>query len=235
MLKTINLRSGYDALTVIDGVSMHVDDGEVVALLGGNGSGKSTLVRTIAGLIAPTEGRILLRGKDVTGWPAETMASAGVSLVPEGRGLFPRMTVYDNLRMGGYAGKLIGTNLQDRIDQGLKLFPDLAERLEDRAANLSGGQQQMLAIARALVGSPSLLMLDEPSTGLAPMLVAEVFERMQILKMEGMTILLAEQNVHLALEIADRAYVIENGRIVLDGPASELTESEDIKRAYLGI
>jgi branched-chain amino acid transport system ATP-binding protein len=235
MLRTINLKSGYGALTVIDGISLHVDQGEVVALLGGNGAGKSTLLRTIAGLITPTEGRVQLSGKNIAGRSAEKIASAGITLVPEGRGLFPGMTVLDNLRMGGYARRLKGRKLAGRIRESIDLFPALADRLSARAGNLSGGQQQMVAIARALVGSPDILLLDEPSTGLAPLLVAEVFEKIQQLKAAGMTILLAEQNVQQALTTADRAYVIENGRIALDGPASELMESEAVKRAYLGI
>ena len=209
--------------------------GEVVALLGGNGAGKSTLLKTIAGLITPTAGRIALRDRNITGWPAEKIAAAGLSLVPEGRGLFPGMSVLDNLRMGGYASRLAGRKLSGRIEQAYEMFPVLAERLSDKAGNLSGGQQQMLAIARALVGSPDILLLDEPSTGLAPLLVAEVFEKIQQLKESGMTILLAEQNVQMALETADRAYVIENGKVVFNGPASELMESDEVKRAYLGI
>ncbi len=235
MLKAVNLKAGYGALTVIDGVSLHINKGEVVSLLGGNGAGKSTLLRTVAGLIAPSEGRIFLDGKVISGRPVEKIASMGVCLVPEGRGLFPGMTVLDNLRMGGYARRLGGQRLSTGIEQAVKLFPALTDRMSDRAGNLSGGQQQMLAIARALVGSPDILLLDEPSTGLAPMLVAEVFEKIRQLRESGMTILLAEQNVQQALNAADRAYVIENGKITLTGAANDLMESEDVKRAYLGI
>jgi len=235
MLRVINLQAGYGALTVIDGISLSVGQGEVVALLGGNGAGKSTLLKTIAGLLRPTEGRILLNGKNVYGWPAERLAGAGLTLVPEGRGLFPGMSVLENLRMGGYARELSRRQLAEKIEQMHTLFPVLAERPSERAGNLSGGQQQMLALARALVGSPDLLLLDEPSTGLAPLLVAEVFEKIAQLKASGLTILVAEQNVQLALQAADRAYVIENGRIVLSGPAAELMESDEVKKAYLGI
>jgi branched-chain amino acid transport system ATP-binding protein len=235
MLKTVSLRSGYGSLTVIDGISMHVDKGEVIALLGGNGAGKSTFLKTIAGLISPMEGRIFLNGQNITGWPAEKVAPARLSLVPEGRGLFPGMSVLDNIRMGGYAAKLSGRKLAGKIKQTFELFPVLTDRLSDKAGNLSGGQQQMLAIARALVGSPNILLLDEPSTGLAPILVAEVFEKINQLRSTGMTILVAEQNVQQALQTADRAYVIENGKVVLDGPASELMESEEVRKAYLGI
>lgn len=175
MLKTVNLTSGYGALTVIDGVAIHVDRGEIVALLGGNGAGKSTLLKTLAGLITPTEGRIFLGGKNIAGWPAKKAASAGLSLVPEGRGLFPGMSVLDNLRMGGYSRKLTGRKLTGKIEQTFELFPVLADRLSDKAGNLSGGQQQMLAIARALVGSPDILLLDEPSTGLMSSRTAKLY------------------------------------------------------------
>ena len=235
MLRVINLQAGYGALTVIDGISLRVEPGEVIALLGGNGAGKSTLLKTIAGLILPKEGRILLKGKPVTGWPAERLAAAGLTLVPEGRGLFPGMSVLENLRLGGYARRLSGRRLAEQVAQMYELFPALAERPGTRAGHLSGGQQQMLALAKALIGSPNILLLDEPSTGLAPLLVAEVFTRIAQLKAAGITILIAEQNVQLALQAADRAYVIENGRIVLSGSASELMESDEVKRAYLGI
>jgi branched-chain amino acid transport system ATP-binding protein len=186
-------------------------------------------------LISPTEGRIFLSGNPITDLTAEKVASKGLLLVPEGRGLFPGMSILDNLRMGGYTRRLKGKALSQKIDKALTDFPVLADRLGDRAGNLSGGQQQMLAIARALVGSPDILLLDEPSTGLAPLLVAEIFEIIHRLKSQGMTILLAEQNMQQALQTADRAYVIENGKITLDGPASELMESESVKKAYLGI
>lgn len=235
MLRAVNLKSGYGALTVIDGISLHVASGEVVALLGGNGAGKSTLLKTIAGLLNPGEGRILLNGKDITGKPAEVIATRGLVLVPEGRGLFPRMTILDNLRMGGYARRFSRAHLAKNITQAFELFPALTERTSERAGNLSGGQQQMLALAKALVSEPDLLLLDEPSTGLAPLLVAEVFEKIQRLKAAGMTILLAEQNVQSALQIADRGYVLENGRISLQGSSTELLNSEDVQRAYLGL
>jgi len=235
MLKIVNIHSGYGRLNVIEGLSMHVDKGEVIALLGGNGAGKSTLLKTIAGLITPSEGRTFLDGKDISRKSADRIAASGLSLVPEGRGLFPEMSVLDNLRMGGYAARTKGAKLAESIDQASALFPILRERLSAKASDLSGGQQQMLAIARALVGKPKILLLDEPSTGLAPILVAEVFARIRELKDSGMTILLAEQNVQQALQTADRAYVIENGRITLTGPASELMESEEVKKAYLGL
>jgi branched-chain amino acid transport system ATP-binding protein len=235
MLRMINIESGYEDLMVLHGVSLRVNPGEVVAILGANGAGKSTLQKTAAGLLSPREGRVLLNGKSIAGWPAERIASMGLAFVPEGRGLFPGMSILDNLRMGGYARRLRGSKLSGAIDRTFDLFPALKDRLVDRAGNLSGGQQQMLALAKALIGSPDILLLDEPSTGLAPLLVAEVFEKVKQLKESGMTILLAEQNVQQALEVADRAYVLENGRIVLEGPSAVVMESEDVKRAYLGI
>lgn len=235
MLRIINVSAGYGALRVLDGISLRVEPGEVIALLGGNGAGKSTLLKTMAGVLPPLEGRILLQGKEVTGAPAERMAAAGLTLVPEGRGLFPRLTVLENLRLGGYVRRLTGAALAERIEQAVTLFPILAERRQQHAGSLSGGQQQMLAIAKALIGSPQILLLDEPSTGLAPKLVADVFAKVQLLKETGMTILLAEQHVQHALQIADRAYVLENGRITLSGPAETLLASHDVQRAYLGM
>lgn len=235
MLRVVNLTSGYGALAVIDGISMSVVPGEVVALLGGNGSGKSTLLKTIAGLLPPREGRILLHGKNITGLPAERVAARGLTLVPEGRGLFPGMSIHDNLRMGGYARGFRGTKLAEQMRLAYTMFPALAARPTEKAGNLSGGQQQMLALGRALVSKPDLLLLDEPSTGLAPLLVAEVFTTIRQLKETGTTILLAEQNVQHALQVADRGYVLENGRIALQGPSAELLASDDVRRAYLGV
>jgi branched-chain amino acid transport system ATP-binding protein len=235
VLRVTNLRSGYGQLTVLDGISLHVDQGEIVALLGANGAGKSTLLKTLAGLLSPSEGRVLLKGKAISGWPAERVAAAGLTLVPEGRGLFPQMSVLDNLRMGGYARRLRGRELQERIGRVTELFPALGERLSARAGALSGGQQQMLALARALVGAPELLLLDEPTAGLAPRLVTEVFATIVQLKDSGATVLLAAQNVQQSLQMADRAYVLENGRIVLTGTGEELMHAEAVQRAYLGI
>lgn len=235
MLKVVHLVSGYGALRVITGVSLHVARGEVVTLIGANGSGKSTLLKTVAGLIAPMEGRVLLKGREMAGQPANAVAAAGLTLVPEGRGLFPGMSVLENLRMGGYARGLGGRRLAERIDTVCAGFPALLERFEQRAGSLSGGQQQILALARALVGAPEILLLDEPSTGLAPLLVAEVFDRIKELKRSGMTIILAEQNVGQALQVADRAYVMKTGRVVMEGPSSQVAEADEVRQAYLGM
>lgn len=206
-----------------------------MALVGANGSGKSTLLQTIAGQIPPQQGRVLLQEKDVAGLPANQIAAAGLTLVPEGRGLFPGMTVLDNLRLGGHARRLGRTALARRIEAVCAAFPVLSGKLRQKASSLSGGQQQMLALARALVGEPEVLLLDEPSTGLAPLLVAEVFAKIKDLKNSGVTLILAEQNVSQALQIADRAYVMKTGRVVMAGPAGQVAESEEIKKAYLGM
>ncbi len=234
MLKIVHLCSGYDSLRVLHGVSLNVKQGEIVALLGANGAGKSTLLKTVAGLLPPMEGRILFQDRNLAGWAAHRMAAAGVALVPEGRGLFPGMTVRDNLRMGLYGRALTGTDIRRRMEQACEAYPDLREKLDQRASELSGGQQQMLALARALISQPRVLLLDEPSTGLAPLLVAEMLKRIQSLKTTGMGIILAEQNVQGALRIADRGYVLKNGRIVLEGPSRVLAESEEVRHAYLG-
>jgi branched-chain amino acid transport system ATP-binding protein len=234
MLKAVNLRSGYGALQVVNGVSLRVQPGEIVALIGANGAGKSTLLKTLAGVIHPTEGRVLLRDQPVAGWPAHQLARRGLVLVPEGRALFPGMTVLDNLRLGGYPKKLAGPALAGRIEAMCEQFPALREKLRQRAGELSGGQRQMLAIARALISEPEILLLDEPSTGLAPLLVAEIFECIRQLQQAGISILLAEQNVQGTLRIAQRAYVMQTGRIVLDGPAADLLRSEQVQKAYLG-
>ena len=251
MLKVVNLSAGYGKLTVIKSVSLRVQSNEVVALIGGNGSGKSTLLRAIAGLVSVSEGRVFLKGKDVAGRPAERIARLGLALVPEGRALFPTMSVYENLRVGAtasvrplcfgapsapkHSGRGRVTCFEERLQSVYELFPDLRKRAPSPAGDLSGGQQQMLALGRALMSGPEILLLDEPSTGLAPVLVADLFDKMTALKKGGMTILLAEQNVHRALDIADRAYVIENGRIVMEGSGEELGSSERVQKAYLGV
>jgi branched-chain amino acid transport system ATP-binding protein len=234
LLRIINLRSGYGGLQVIDGVSLHASPGEIVALIGANGAGKSTLLKAIAGLLPANTGRILFQGKDLSRWRAEERAAQGLTLVPEGRGLFPDMTVRENLLMGGYARQAGHRQLNDSVQRVCRLFPVLGERMDERAANLSGGQQQALALARALVGEPVVVLLDEPSTGLAPALVKDLFRQIQQLKAANVAVILAEQNVREALKTADRAYVMKTGRIVLEGTAVELAGSSEIQKAYLG-
>jgi branched-chain amino acid transport system ATP-binding protein len=234
MLKGVHLSAGYGSLVVLRGVSIHAGQGEVVALVGTNGSGKSTLLKTLAGLINPVEGRLFYGGRDVTQWPAERMAVEGVVLVPEGRGLFPGMSVLDNLKMGMHGRKCGADEWKNRLHQICVDFPIVGEKLGHKAGSLSGGQQQSLALARALLSDPKVLLLDEPSTGLAPKLVTEIFSLIRKLKQNGKTIILAEQHVQEALLVADRAYVMKTGRIVLDGPAGQLLESNEIKSAYLG-
>ena len=233
MLKVVNLSAGYGKLKVVRGISLTLNQGEVVALVGGNGAGKSTLLRAIAGLISPSEGRVLLNEVNVAGRPAEKIARMGLALTLESRALFPAMTVLENLRVGANASR-VRVSLKERLGAVYELFPLLAERSGSRAEELSGGQQQMLAIGRALMSAPDILLLDEPSTGLAPVLVVELFERIAALKKGGKTILLAEQNVQMALHVADRGYVIENGRIVLEDTGEALKSSERIQKAYLG-
>jgi len=232
MLKVVNLSAGYGKLTVVKSVSLNVRANEVVVLVGGNGAGKSTLLRSIAGLVHSNEGRVFLKEKNVTGRPAEKMARMGLSLVPEGRALFPAMTVYENLKVGANARH---GGVREGLESVYELFPVLKERAGSLAGELSGGQQQMLALGRAMMSAPDILLLDEPSTGLAPVLVSELFEKVLTLKKGGMTILLAEQNVRKALDIADRGYVIENGHIVLEDAAEALKSSERIQKAYLGV
>ena len=234
MLKAVHLTSGYGSLLVLRGVSVHAGAGEIVALVGTNGSGKSTLLKTLAGLINPVEGRLFFQGRDVSRWPAERLAIAGMALVPEGRGLFPAMSVIDNLKMGLYGRKCGSGEWKKRLDKMCADFPVLGEKLGQKAGSLSGGQQQTLALARALISDPQVLLLDEPSTGLAPKLVADIFSLILKLKGEGKTIILAEQHVQEALHAADRAYVMKTGKIVLDGPAAQLLESKEIRSAYLG-
>jgi branched-chain amino acid transport system ATP-binding protein len=231
VLEVEKLSVAYRRVRAVHGVSFTVGAGEVVALLGANGAGKSTLLRAVAGVLAPEAGRVRFDGADITGWPSHRVARRGLRLVPEGRGLLARMTVWENLVMGQYA-----TASGDRrdLEAALERFPVLRQRRGQVASTLSGGEQQMLAIARALVARPRLLMLDEPSLGLAPRLVRQVFAVVAELKREGVTIVLVEQNARQALAVADRAYILETGQVVLAGPAAELAAGEAVQRAYLG-
>ena len=231
VLEVEDLVVSYRTIRAVSGVSFGVGEGEVVALLGANGAGKSTLLRAVAGVLAPVAGRVRFQGLDITGWPSHKVARRGLRLVPEGRGLLARMTVWENLLMGQYATSA-GTRRD--LDAALDRFPVLRQRRGQIAATLSGGEQQMLAIARALVARPTLLMLDEPSLGLAPRLVRQIFAVVGELKREGVTIVLVEQNARQALAVADRAYILETGRVALAGPAAELAAGEQVQRAYLG-
>ncbi len=235
MLKVVNLSAGYDKLAVIKGVSINVKANEVVALIGNNGAGKSTLMKAVCGLLRPMGGRVLLDGHDIAGRSPEKTARMGLALVPESRALFWDMSVCENLRVGASGHRLTRSEIACRFDTVYSLFPMLADKRNSQAGELSGGQQQMLALARAMMSSPRILMMDEPSTGLAPMMVDELFEKVALLKKEGMTILLAEQNIHKALDGADRGYVVENGRIVLEDTGQALKCSERVVKAYLGV
>jgi len=236
MLKIQNLKSYYGRLQALRGVSLHVGSGEIVTLIGANGAGKSTILNTVAGLINRSEGKILLDGKDIRGLPPEKVVKQGVVLVPEGRQLFAPMTVEDNLALGAYLRHKNGSKAELRNDMEMvvDMFPILKERRGQLAGTLSGGEQQMLAIGRALMSKPRLMLLDEPSMGLAPKIAEEIFQTIIRLKQQGVTILLVEQNARMALEASERGYVIETGQVVVQGPSSELLRNHEVERAYLG-
>ena len=236
MLKIQNLKSYYGRLQALRGVSLHVGGGEIVTLIGANGAGKSTILNTVAGLIKRSEGKILLDGKDIRGLPPERIVKQGVVLVPEGRQLFAPMTVEDNLALGAYLRHRNGSKAELRNDMEMvvDMFPILKERRGQLAGTLSGGEQQMLAIGRALMSKPRLMLLDEPSMGLAPKIAEEIFQTIIRLKQQGVTILLVEQNARMALEASERGYVIETGQVVVQGPSSELLRNHEVERAYLG-
>lgn len=234
MLVVTELNVGYGEIQVLWDISFNVNRGEVVAILGPNGAGKTTTLKTIAGLLKPIRGSIIFQGSHIEGLPPYKIVDMGIALVPEGRRLFPYMTVYENLELGAYT-KRATEKFHDTLEWIYSLFPILKERKDQLAGTLSGGEQQMLAIARALMSRPTLLMMDEPSLGLAPKVVADVFKTIKNLNEEGVTILLVEQNVKKALEVSHRAYVIEGGRIVLSGGSDKLMADERVKRTYLGI
>ena len=236
MLDINDLSVYYDKVQVLWDVSFGIEEGEVVTLLGSNGAGKSTTVKTIQGLLKSKTGSIRFEDKHIEGLPAYKVVNEGIALVPEGREIFPKMSVLENLVLGAYVPRARAKDLREQnLEWVLKLFPKLEERKKQLAGTMSGGEQQMLAIARALMSKPKLLMLDEPSLGLAPVIVLQVFDIIKKLNEEGVTILLVEQNIHHALEISDRAYVLEKGRIILQGKGSELLDDEYVKSAYLGI
>lgn len=231
MLNVNDIHVHYGPIHAIKGVSLDVKQGEIVALIGANGAGKSTILKTISGIMHPTTGSIQFNGADITKVEAHKIVHMGLAQVPEGRRIFLRMTVKENLEMGAFSQK--GVSSKD-LREIYELFPRLRERRKQTAGTLSGGEQQMLAIGRALMSKPILLMLDEPSMGLAPMLVEQIFDIIKELKKAGTTILLVEQNAGMALEVADRAYVLETGKITLSGTGAELASSEEVKKAYLG-
>lgn len=233
LLKINDINVYYGAIHAIKGISLEVNEGEIVTLIGANGAGKSTTLRTISGLLKPKTGTIEFEGKNIAGMAAQNIVKAGISQVPEGRRVFAEMTVMENLELGAFIRKD-----KDGIAQDLKKvferFPRLEERKNQEAGTLSGGEQQMLAMGRALMSRPRLLLLDEPSMGLAPLLIREIFSIIEDINKTGTTILLVEQNANMALSIANRAYVLETGRITLSGDAKELAASEDVRKAYLG-
>ena len=234
LLSVENLSVSYGGIRALKEVSFQVGAGEVVTLIGANGAGKSTTLRAISGLVRPSAGRITFDGRDITRQAPHDVVRAGIAHVPEGRGIFTNLTVRENLELAGFVRHRDKAALAAAQERVFRLFPRLKERLDQPGATLSGGEQQMLAFARSLVTGGKLLLLDEPSMGLAPVLVDQIFDVIREIKREGATLLLVEQNAYQALAVADRAYVLETGRIVLQGPAAELRDSPEVKRAYLG-
>jgi len=235
MLKIRNLEAGYGKLRVLKNVSMHVSTGEIVAIIGANGAGKTTLLGAIAGLVRVNSGEIRFQGEELSGLAAAKIPGRGCVMVPEGRQVFASMSVEENLLLGGHPlAKARRGELGALLEHQYQLFPILRQRRTQLAGTLSGGEQQMLAMGRALMSKPSLVMMDEPSTGLAPLIVRDIFEVIVRLRQEGNTVLLVEQNAKAALAIADRGYVLETGKVIVQGPAEDLLANRDVQRAYLG-
>ena len=233
MLEVKALQVAYQGIPALKDISLRVPEGKIVTLIGANGAGKSTLLRTVAGLVRSQEGKIHFKGEDISNRPAHLIARKGISLVPEGRRVFVNLTVNENLRMGGYS-RPGNRNFRGDLEWIFAAFPRLKDRLKQKAGTLSGGEQQMLSLSRALMAAPELLMMDEPSLGLAPQLVEEVFRIIKKIHQKGTTILLIEQNAWAALEAADYGYVLETGRLTLDGPGLALLQDERVRQAYLG-
>ncbi|MFJ5235621.1 ABC transporter ATP-binding protein [Pseudomonas neuropathica] len=234
ILQVDDLKVSYGAIQAIKGLDFHVGEGEMVALIGANGAGKTTTLKTLAGMLTPTSGQITFDGKVHSKIKSYDLIREGLALVPEGRGIFPKLTVVENLEMGAFSRTDGKTAIEADIDRMFCIFPRLKERAFQLAGTMSGGEQQMLAISRALMGKPKLLLLDEPSMGLAPIIVQKIFETIRECVKGGVTLLLVEQNAKLALQTCQRAYVIDGGRIVLEGQADELLHNEQVQKAYLG-
>jgi len=233
LLEVKDLSVAYGKIVAVKGISFNVDKGEIVTLIGSNGAGKSTTLRTISGLLAPKSGTILFKGEQISGMQGHDVVKKGITQSPEGRRIFPRMTVSENLDLGAFL-RNDKSEIAADFDRVLELFPRLRERLTQKAGTMSGGEQQMLAVARAMMGRPELLLLDEPSMGLAPVLVELIFETIVKIREQGTTILLVEQNALAALDVADRAYVLESGSVKMSGNASELASNDEVTKAYLG-
>ena len=231
MLKIEDLKVNYGGIEAVKGISLEVPEKEIVTLIGANGAGKSTTLRTIAGLVKPASGRIVFQNEEITALPSDRIVSLGITLVPEGRRVFPDLTVLENLKIGAYLRK---DNLDKDLHWVYELFPRLKERSWQEAGTLSGGEQQMLAVGRALMSRPKLMMMDEPSLGLAPLIVKGIFDIIKEINHQGVTILLIEQNANMALHTADTAYVLETGRLTMKGAGKELLNNEAVKKAYLG-
>jgi len=233
LLEVSGLKVAYGAITAVRGIDFHVEAGEMVALIGANGAGKTTTLKALAGVIAPVAGRVRYNGTDIIGMPSYRLVALGIALVPEGRGVFPRLTIAENIDMGAYSRRDREGIAVDR-DHVYELFPRLAERRQQTAGTLSGGEQQMLAIGRAIMSRPELLLLDEPSMGLAPLMVQKIFDTIRAIAATGVTTFLVEQNAKLALELCDRGYVMESGEIILHDRARALLANPQVRRAYLG-
>jgi branched-chain amino acid transport system ATP-binding protein len=235
MLELKKIHTFYGPIEALRGIDIEVKQGEIVSLIGNNGAGKSTTLMTISGVLRPEAGDIIFEGQSIRGIPPHRIVEMGISQVPEGRRIFPRLTIKENLEMGAYTKfKVKSSKLKVQLDRIYDLFPVLKERQKQPGGTLSGGEQQMLAIGRALMSNPKLLLLDEPSLGLAPIIVSKIFRTIKEINREGVTVLLVEQNARLALKLSDRGYVLENGRVALEGKGEELLNNEAVKRAYLG-
>jgi branched-chain amino acid transport system ATP-binding protein len=234
LLEVNNIQAYYGKIQALKGISLTVDKGEIVSLIGGNGAGKTTTLRSICGLLKPTVGSVTFDGATVADYPAHELVTKGIAMVPEGRGIFSKLTVQENLEMGAFT-RDDKEGIKADMERGYQIFPRLAERRKQLAGTMSGGEQQMLAMARALMSHPTLLLLDEPSMGLAPVLVELIFETVEEINKQGMTVLLVEQNAHMALQIANRGYVLQTGEIILSDSAANLRKDPTVQKAYLGV